>query len=122
MRNELTLQLGVGAVVWRMPSLVHRIEVMQRQAVHGMAMAGFYALTAGLPDTVADQCDMTGQPALDVHLAERLLTRQGCTVRHLTQAAEQARQAVQDWYRESMPKAEAPAQGNEEASPPDTTS
>ena len=37
--NERTMQLGVGAVRWQMPSLVHRLEVLNRQATDGLASA-----------------------------------------------------------------------------------
>jgi hypothetical protein len=102
-KKQQTLELGVGAVVWTMPSLVHRLEVFNRQATDGLAAAQMYALLAGLPSGVLGDVRLTGRPALDLESAEQLLERQGCTVSHLISAGSKAWQAVWEWYTEAMP-------------------
>jgi hypothetical protein len=120
-KQQQTLELGVGAVVWTMPSLVHRLEVFNRQATDGLAAARMYALMAGLPSGVLGDVGLTGRPALDLENAEQLLERQGCTVAHLIAASSKAWQAVWQWYTEAMPV--SGDQGNDDPppeSPPDT--
>ena len=112
--DELTIQLGVGAVKWRLPSLVHRLEAMQRNRTHGFVHAKLYALLAGLPDSVLSAGDFTGRPAIDLDRVENLLQRQGCTIRHLDAAGDAAFTAVFGWWQEAMPKEDASEQGNEE--------
>lgn len=120
MSNQLTVKLGVGACVWTMPTLVHRLEVLQRQHIDGMTSAAVYALLAGLPSSVLGAVGLTGKPALDLDNAERLLERQGCTVADLQSASVAAWRAVLEWYREAMPDEEdGKPSGNEEAAPPD---
>lgn len=120
-KQQQTLELGVGAVVWTMPSLVHRLEVLNRQATDGLAAARMYALMAGLPSGVLGDVGLTGRPAFDIENAEQLLERQGCTVAHLISASSKAWQAVWTWYTEAMPV--SGDKGNDDAapeSPPDT--
>lgn len=117
--NELTLKLGVGAVAWQMPSLVHRLEVLNRQATDGLAAARMYALLAGLPTSVLADVGLTGRPALDLDDADKLLARQGCTLADLVSASSTAWGAVWTWYTEAMPATKEKAPGND-AAPPET--
>ena len=118
-QNELTLKLGVGAVAWHMPSLVHRLEVLNRQATDGLAAARMYALLAGLPASVLADVGLTGRPALDLDDADKLLARQGCTLADLVAASSTAWGAVWTWYTEAMPAPKEQAPGND-AAPPET--
>jgi hypothetical protein len=120
-KKQQTLELGAGAVVWTMPSLVCRLEVFNRQATDGLAAARMYALMAGLPSGVLGDVGLTGRPALDLENAEQLLQRQGCTVAHLIAASSKAWHAVWEWYTEAMPVSSEP--GNDDPiaeSPADT--
>ena len=118
--NERTMQLGVGAVRWQMPSLVHRLEVLNRQATDGLASARMYALLAGLPGGVLTAVGLTGRPAMDIDQAEQLLQRQGCTLPQLIAASAQAWQAVWEWYTEAMPTPKDEADAGNDDTPPAT--
>jgi len=120
MQTELPLELGVGVVVWTMPTLAYRLETLQRQYVDGIAVAQVYALLAGLPKPVLEKVGLSGRPALDIEAAERLLERQGCTVAHIQTAGGKAWRAVVAWYADSMPEAKE-SEGNGKAAPADTT-
>jgi hypothetical protein len=118
MQTELPLELGVGVVVWTMPTLAYRLETLHRQYVDGIAVAQVYALVAGLPKPVLEQVGLTGRPSLDIDSAERLLERQGCTVTHIQAAGGKAWRAVAAWYTDSLPEVKE-SEGNEEAAPAD---
>ena len=97
-----TMQLGLGHVLWRMPSMVHRMEVVARSQQH-ITHGRMYALCAGLPAGVLTQCGLTGRPQLDWQNApEALLTRQGCTLAHIEQAASLAWQCCWEWYQATI--------------------
>ena len=118
--NDRTMQLGVGAVRWQMPSLVHRLEVLNRQATDGLATARMYALLAGLPSGVLIAVGLTGRPAMDIDQAEQLLQRQGCPLPQLVAASAQAWQAVWEWYTDAMPAPQDEADAGNDDAPPET--
>jgi hypothetical protein len=103
-----TLQLGMGQALWRMPSMVHRMEVVARSQ-HMLTHGRMYALVAGLPPAVLQQCGLTGNPQQDWQTApEALLQRPGCTIVHIEQAASAAWAACWEWYT-AMARAAAEA-------------
>ena len=103
----MQLQLGVGVVVWTMPSMVHRLQVADWCYVDRTAEAGAYALVAGLPASVLEQVGIYGRPGVAALQAERLLERQGCNLVQLRRAMIEARAAILDWYHVAMDVEEA---------------
>ena len=49
--DGITFDLGGRSAVWRMPSIVHRIEAIERVHAGSLAAAKAYSLVAGLPDS-----------------------------------------------------------------------
>ena len=119
--TTVTMQLGVGQVAWRMPSLVHRLQALSLQQEKGYAHGKSYALLAGLPAKALRAVGLSGVPSYDLDQLERLLERQGCTVQQVSNAGDQAFTAIFTWWQASKPEASAGDEGKEQTKAADGT-
>ncbi len=104
----MDVMLGVGAVRWTMPSMVERMEVVELARRGESARASVRALVAGLPQGVLADLGLAARPAGAVDdFMEAALKRQGCTVRHITDAYHMAFVEVVNWYNEATAVEEA---------------
>jgi hypothetical protein len=111
-----TVQLGVGAVRWQMPSTVDRLQVVEYTARREGPRSRLYALAAGLPPATLDSMGLDGRTADIVDtLVDRCLERQGCTLEQVLRAAHLAWSEVMAWYRSCIATEEA--RGNSAAPP-----
>ena len=114
--DEVTFDLGGRSAVWRMPSIVHRFEAIERLQAGSVASAKAYSLVSGLPagHLRGLGCPPTLTTAADVY-ADKLAELGGRAVLDYLLASSHAFVVITSWYVE-MTKTEE-ARGNSEPVP-----